>query len=491
MTRVRSFAYFLACLMLGAVPVGLAPERPVTDTYDGTTVVDPYRYMERADDPTFVAWRTAQLAATRARLATLPHLARLDEYAKTHPTPHRPSSIALERDALFYQRDAPGGRAEIVERRLDTGVEHVVTSASRLDQPGARASIGAFAPSPDGALVAIHVYLGGAIDSDLHIVSAATGSDVEPPLHHTIYDQIDFMPDDRSVIYTAPAGATTSMATPDVTYEYLHRHGTNQASDTAVFGGTTSPRVAIPKGAFAFVAVVEGSSHAIAEVRDVAAGGSRFYVAPVATIGKPDTPWRELGGPGAGYTDFGVHGDTIDLVTKRDASNYRVVRATLNGPFEPHDILPASDRAVVSGTLDGIPKAGIFSLNPASDAEYVQLLDRGVSRIVRIPFDSHATVHPVPLPLDGTILEVATNVRRPFAFFNVTSWTQPGDIYRYDPAAGSATRTNVVATDPAAAPREAHELTALAPDGTAVGVSVVTNPGIALDGSHPLLLQVV
>jgi hypothetical protein len=101
MTRVRSFGFFSACLLLGAAPLGLAPERPVTDTYYGTTVVDPYRYMEHAEDPAFVAWRTGQLAATKARLASLPELARLDAYAKAHPPIHRPSSIALERDALF------------------------------------------------------------------------------------------------------------------------------------------------------------------------------------------------------------------------------------------------------------------------------------------------------------------------------------------------------------------------------------------------------
>ena len=391
---------------------------------------------------------------------------------------------------MFYERDGADGLAEIVERRLDTGVDHVVTSASRFDEPDARASSGGFTPSPDSALVAIHVYVGNAIDSDLHLVSTATGNDVETPLRHTIYDQIDFMPDNRSVIYSSASGPTTSKTAPDVGYEYLHRHGTHQSSDIVVFGGTTSPRVVIPKHAIAFVEILEGSSHAIVEVRDVAAGGSRFYTAPAATIGKPNTPWLELGGPGAGYTDIGVHADTVDLVTKRDAPNYRVVRGSLNGPFTPHDILPPSDRVVVSGTLDGIPKAGIFTLNPASDAEYVQLLDGGVSRIVRIPYDAK-TVHPVSLPLAGTILEVATNIHRPFAFLNATNWTEPGDIYRYDPTLGTATRTNIVGSDPGVMPREAHELTAIATDGTAVPVSVVANAGTALDGSHPLLLQVV
>ena len=50
-----------------------APVRDVTDIYFGQTIVDPYRWMEKAD-PEFVAWLGHQNAYSRAVLATIPGL---------------------------------------------------------------------------------------------------------------------------------------------------------------------------------------------------------------------------------------------------------------------------------------------------------------------------------------------------------------------------------------------------------------------------------
>lgn len=49
-----------------------APVRPITDTYYGTKVVDPYRYMENLADPEVQSWIKAQNDYTRAVLASLP-----------------------------------------------------------------------------------------------------------------------------------------------------------------------------------------------------------------------------------------------------------------------------------------------------------------------------------------------------------------------------------------------------------------------------------
>jgi prolyl oligopeptidase len=143
----------------------------------------------------------------------------------------------------------------------------------------------------------------------------------------------------------------------------------------------------------------------------------------------------------------------------------------------------------VSGTLDGIPKAGIFALYAAGDADYVQLLEHGISRMVRIPYTGPAQPVPLQLPLNGSILEVATDQHNPGALVHLTSWTDRGDVYAFDPVAGSMTALGIVPKGNDE-PRVAEELSATAADGTNIPVSVVHRPGIALDGSHPLILQV-
>src|SRR5476651_1462211 len=61
-------------LTLRAAPPSqpVAPVRPVTDTYFGTPVVDPYRWMENLKSPEVQSWMKAQNDYTRDYLSHLP-----------------------------------------------------------------------------------------------------------------------------------------------------------------------------------------------------------------------------------------------------------------------------------------------------------------------------------------------------------------------------------------------------------------------------------
>ena len=58
-TCPRCAALLLAVLTpfaLASAPPPVAKVVPVTDDYYGTTVTDPYRWMERGDDPDWLPW---------------------------------------------------------------------------------------------------------------------------------------------------------------------------------------------------------------------------------------------------------------------------------------------------------------------------------------------------------------------------------------------------------------------------------------------------
>src|SRR5277367_4919907 len=64
-----------SALTLQAAPLSqpVAPVRPVTDTYFGTAVVDPYRWMENLKSPEVQSWMKAQNDYTRDYLSHLPN----------------------------------------------------------------------------------------------------------------------------------------------------------------------------------------------------------------------------------------------------------------------------------------------------------------------------------------------------------------------------------------------------------------------------------
>src|SRR5689334_20829806 len=53
------------------VPAPLAP-KPVSDTFFGVAVEDPYRFLEDTKDPAVVQWMQSQADATTAILAKIP-----------------------------------------------------------------------------------------------------------------------------------------------------------------------------------------------------------------------------------------------------------------------------------------------------------------------------------------------------------------------------------------------------------------------------------
>jgi prolyl oligopeptidase len=80
----------------------VAVVKAVTDDYYGTTVTDPYRYMEDLKDPKVEAWFKAQNDYTRAVLAQIPGrtalLARIKELDEGAPA------------VIGYVHVLPGGR---------------------------------------------------------------------------------------------------------------------------------------------------------------------------------------------------------------------------------------------------------------------------------------------------------------------------------------------------------------------------------------------
>ena len=63
---------FTASLAVAQIKPQAAPVKPVTDSYFGKSVADPYRYLEDLKDPDVVAWMKAQADYTRVVLDAIP-----------------------------------------------------------------------------------------------------------------------------------------------------------------------------------------------------------------------------------------------------------------------------------------------------------------------------------------------------------------------------------------------------------------------------------
>src|SRR5208282_4881247 len=95
-------------------------------------------------------------------------------------------------------------------------------------------------------------------------------------------------------------------------------------------------------------------------------------------------------------TGLDVHADQIYLISHKDASRFKVLRASLGAPDLAH-------AAVVVPTSEVV----VANISAAGDALYIRDLDGGIGRLRRLPY-SGGGIQPVRLPFDGAIQSLFT-----------------------------------------------------------------------------------
>jgi prolyl oligopeptidase len=116
---------------------------------------------------------------------------------------------------------------------------------------------------------------------------------------------------------------------------------------------------------------------------------------------------------------------------------------------------------------------------------YVQLLDGGIGRLLRVP--NGAKPEQVPLPFEDAVDVAPADPRVPGALLLMTSWIKATKVYAYDPATKQVVDTQLQPTGPhdEAANIEAEEVKIPTYDGTLVPLSIVHQKGMKLNGSNP------
>ena len=106
-----SFLSLSALAQAALPPAPIAKKIPVPDTYFGTTVIDPYRWME-AKGPDLLEYLKAQNDRTRAVMDAIPGRAALEARLKELlDTTNVSSGVVLHHGTYFYQKTPPGSTA--------------------------------------------------------------------------------------------------------------------------------------------------------------------------------------------------------------------------------------------------------------------------------------------------------------------------------------------------------------------------------------------
>jgi prolyl oligopeptidase len=152
------------------LPYPSSPAGSVTDSYFGTTVADPYRWLEDGNDPNVKAWAATQTKVATDFLTSQPTYAayhqRIAELSKTST---RRFGLTIRGGTYVYLRQTPPqAQPQLVARTGIGGAERVLFDPAKAGSPAP--AIETVAVSPDGTKVAFTTQLGGSENETIHVV---------------------------------------------------------------------------------------------------------------------------------------------------------------------------------------------------------------------------------------------------------------------------------------------------------------------------------
>jgi len=437
-----------------------------TDDYFGTTVPDPYRWMEDVESSEVAAWVEAENALSQPFLESLPGHEEITNRLTELWNYERFGVPFKEGGLYFFSRNDGLQNQDVIYVAEDLDAEPRVLLDPNGFSEDATVALAGMSVSPDGRYAAYATSDGGTDWNTWHVRDVATGEDLSDAVRFTKFTDASWLPNGSGFFYSRyPLGPDGEGDGQGQVRIYFHQVGTDQESDELVYAvedsGTRNPYGTVTEdGRYLIIDLFEGYDANAVYYRDLGA--------PSGRVVRILDEWDAL------YTFLGNDGPVFYFHTNKNAPRNRVVALDIRNPDTPEEIIPQAEETLESASYVGGYFVGQYLKDAASQ--------------VRVFDSSGQPVREVDLPGIGSVSGFGGHVDDPETFFSFQSYTVPPTIYRYDLSAGESSvfRTAEVDLDPSA--YETHQFFYASKDGTRVPMFVTHRVGLEKDGDNPTLL---
>lgn len=450
---------------------------PVSDDYYGTTVVDPYRWMEDGRNPELLSWLQAQDAYTRKVLASVPGAARLRaRVSQLSSDLSVTARVDVAGTRLFFEQQPAGAQNFKLFVREENASVRTLVDPTTLTIDDAHVSLDWWEPSNDGRYVAYGLSPAGSEASVAHVIDVDSGRVLEERIRDTDWGVTGWLPDASGFLYIQLTG---KRGTPQLYWNSvvkLHRLGEDPAADRVVLKRGLYDSIAMTELQIGVVGTIRGSEHAIVMVRDIRPEREVWTVRLSELLGDGKPGFRRAAGIDDLVVGVAASGDDLFVVSNRDAPRGRVLQTSLATPS-------------LSTAAEALPQTHVVAeqVYPVADGALVQLMDGGVQRLTHVTRDGHAS--PIELPFEGSVSGVFSSPQRRDAHLSLTGWLQPRAIWRLG-ADGAVSDTGLDAKPPFdLSPYVSERRFARARDGTRIPYTIVARRGWRANGANPVLAE--
>lgn len=438
----------------------------IIDSYFGTQVPDPYRWLENESSPETQTWVTEQNKITQDYVSTpaRQHIRKRLEELWNYPK----ESIPSRKGAWYYSWKNDGLQNQYVLSRQaqPQGSGKIALDPNTLSADGT-VSVGVTAISEDGTKLAYGISDAGSDYEELHFKDLDTGKelpDIVTGLHNS---SVDWHPDLSGVYYNRyPEAGSIPDAKPNTHNQvYFHKLGSPQSQDQLIYANPEQPELDFypfvsEDGKYVFLYAHHGTSP----------NNGILY------RGLNETSFQEL--IPAGQSSFSFvdnDGPIFYFLTNADAPRYRLIAIDTRKPQKANwqEIIPQQ-----ADVLDSVTRAGSYFVAAwLKNAHHRLTLHSPAGQLER----------EITLPAIGTV-SIRGKHQDQELFIGFSSFVHPGESYRYDLKTHtmSLLRRSPVRFEPDEF--ETRQVFYPSKDGTQVSMFLVHKKGLKPDKTHPALL---
>jgi len=440
------------------------------DTYFGTEVKDPYRWLEDDRSEETEDWVKAQNKVTQSYLDKIPYIDDLNQRLTEIWNYEKIGAPFFEGDfAYFYKNDGLQNQYVVYRFPKDKAEAEaeVYLDPNTFSEDGTT-SLAGLSFTKDGSLSAHSISEGGSDWRKIIVMNTETKEVVEDTIVDVKFSGISWKGNDGFYYssYDKPEGSKLSAKT-DQHKLYYHKLGTPQSEDEVIFGATAEQKHRYVGGG-----VTEDQKFLLISGSKSTSGNQAF----VKDLSKPNAELvKVMNDYESDVSLIESEGNEMWMYTNHNAPNGKIVKATYPNlsPENWTEVIPETEYVLSPSTGGGY----IF-------AEY--MID-AISQVKQFDMQGNL-VRDVELPGIGTISGFGAEKDEKELYFSFTNYVTPGSIYKYDIENGSSELYRASAIDFDTENYESKQVFYTSKDGTKIPMIITHKKGLELDGKNPTIL---
>ena len=441
---------------------------PVVDDYFGTKVADPYQWLENDTATEVINWVKAQNEVTNNYLAQIPYREQIKSRLTEIWNFPKYSSPFKEGEWYYFFKNSGLENQSILYRQKGLkGDPEVFLDPNKLSDDGT-ASLASFTFSKDHKYCAVGIAQSGSDWNEFFVMDVATKQKTTDVIKWVKFSDATWYKNGFYYSrYDEPKRGKEFSNQNEYMKIYYHTLGQDQTKDVLVYEDKAHPLRYFNAGItederFMFINVSEGTSGNEVLIKD---------------LSKQDKSFKLLfKGFENNYSIVDNVGDKILATTDKGAAKYKLIEVDPAKPDEKNwkTIIPESQDLLQVVSSWG----GKLFANYLKDAS---------TRLYKFNSDG-SNKEEIQLPGIGTASGIGGKKEDTETFYTYTSFTNPGEIYKYDLTTGKSELFRKTEVKFNADDFETKQVFYTSKDGTKVPMFIMHKKGLKLDGTNPTLL---